>query len=136
MEIVIDLISFCLECFLENPEAPVATSTQKEQQQDNEIVDDFVFFKADTDIIIAKGQEMKPDDQIKLNGDAIVSEINGEADQTEESVRTSNGAEAYENLVKSLTDDYMKEMDEETIDENFSIMESNIIDFTSQSGLF
>lgn len=88
-------------------------------------------------MIIAKGHESKSDDHIKLNGDAIVTELNG-GSEADENMRSSNGAEAYENLVKSLTaDDYMKELEEESIvDENFSIMESNIIDFTSQPELF
>lgn len=96
-----------------------------------------MFFKPETDVIIAKGHESKADDHIKLNGDAIVTELNG-GSEADENMRSSNGAEAYENLVKSLTaDDYMKELEEESIvDENFSIMESNIIDFTSQPELF
>lgn len=125
---------------LENPEVAVTTSTQKEQQ--DEIVNEFVFFKDETDLIVTKGQQSRPEDQIKLNGGAISTELNGDSDtdETDENVirdrASQNGAEAYENLVKSLTDDYMKEMEEESIEENFNIMESNIIDFTSPSGLF
>lgn len=123
--------------FLENPDIPHTTASTQKEQHSNEIVEDLVFFKPETDVIIAKGHESKADDHIKLNGDAIVNELNGESD-ADENMRSSNGAEAYENLVKSLTaDDYMKELEEESIvDENFSIMESNIIDFTSQPELF
>lgn len=115
------------------------TTTEIQKEQQDEIVNEFVFFKDETDLIVAKGQPQS-EDQIKLNGGVNSSELNGDSVETDENVMreraSQNGAEAYENLVKSLTDDYMKEMEEESIEENFNIMDSNIIDFTSQSGLF
>lgn len=54
-----------------------------------------------------------------------------------------NGAEAYENLVKSLTEcesDYKDITDEAQMDENFGLIdEANILDtfgFTREAGLF
>lgn len=102
-----------------------------------------MYFKDDTE---AKGQETieiveESQQNVKVNGDMISTELNGEIEVDVDDARApQNGAEAYENLVKSLTDDYMKEIDEETIEENFGLIEGNMIDqfpnFTSQSGLF
>lgn len=122
--------------FLETPEVP---STNDDSQQ-NEIVSEFVYFKDDSEAL-AKGNEKEVDvlvEEVKINGDSNIStELNGEIDVD----KPQNGAEAYENLVKSLTDDLMKEIGEETIgEENFGLIEGNMIDqfsnFTSQSGLF
>ena len=56
--------------------------------------------------------------------------------------RSHNGAEAYENLVKSLTEcdgDYMKEMSEQ-MDDNFGLIDSNMLETISfnreSEGLF
>lgn len=76
-----------------------------------------------------------------MNGDEIEETItNGQFEIEEE--RSHNGAEAYENLVKSLTDcetDYMKDMSE-AVDESFGLMDSNMLDtitFNRESeGLF
>lgn len=77
-----------------------------------------------------------------VNGEETL-EMNG---QVEEERQPQNGAEAYENLVKSLTEcdteaDYMKEISEDArIDENFGLIdEGNILEtfgFTRESGLF
>lgn len=77
-----------------------------------------------------------------VNGDESL-EMNG---QVEEERQPQNGAEAYENLVKSLTDcdteaEYMKEINEDAqMDENFGLIdEGNILEtfgFTRESGLF
>lgn len=72
--------------------------------------------------------------------------VNGE--EIEESLANGqfeehNGAEAYENLVKSLTEcdsDYMKEMSEAQMEENFGLIDSNMLEtitFNRESeGLF
>jgi hypothetical protein len=68
------------------------------------------------------------------NNDAIVvdiqpqSQLNGQLEE----ITAQNGAEAYENLVKSLgAEDYIKEMsDEPQIDEIMDSSSNNIIDTT------
>lgn len=76
-----------------------------------------------------------------VNGDDTL-DING---QDEEERQPQNGAEAYENLVKSLTEcdteaDYMKEISEPRMDETFGLIdEGNILEtfgFARESGLF
>lgn len=75
-----------------------------------------------------------------LNGEDVV-EVNGQVDQDRP---PQNGAEAYENLVKSLTEcdnDYMKDIAEETqMDENFGLIDDGAIletfGFTRETGLF
>lgn len=72
-----------------------------------------------------------------VNGEEIV-EVNGEVNEEER--QPQNGAEAYENLVKSLTEcdtDYMKEIDEPQMDENFGMtMIDENFTFARESGLF
>lgn len=75
----------------------------------------------------------------------VTATVNGEENldlngQVEPERPPQNGAEAYENLVKSLTEcdsDYMKEMADET-DENFGLIDNNILDTFNlrESGLF
>ncbi len=74
----------------------------------------------------------------EVNGEETIA--NGQFDIEE---RGHNGAEAYENLVKSLTEcdgDYMKDMSETQIDENFGLIDSNMLEtitFNRESeGLF
>lgn len=74
---------------------------------------------------------------VTVNGEES-EEVNGEV---EEERQPQNGAEAYENLVKSLTEcdtDYMKEIDEPQMDdENFGLtMIDENFTFTRESGLF
>lgn len=76
---------------------------------------------------------------VAVNGDES-ADLNG---QIEQDRPPQNGAEAYENLVKSLTEcdtDYMKDITEDPqMDENFGLIDSNILDsfgFTRESGLF
>lgn len=73
------------------------------------------------------------------NGDDDIAEVNGQERQPQ------NGAEAYESLVKSLTEcdaDYMKDIveDSQIDEENFGLIENNILDqfstFSRDSGLF
>lgn len=72
--------------------------------------------------------------EVILNGEENL-EVNGEDER-----QPQNGAEAYENLVKSLTEcdtDYMKEIDEPQMDENFGLtMIDENFAFTRESGLF
>lgn len=90
---------------------------------------------------LKESTENNPDQDI--NGDEIVETLeNGQFD-IEEEERGHNGAEAYENLVKSLTEcdgDYMKDMSETQIEENFGLIDSNMLDtitFNRESeGLF
>lgn len=78
-----------------------------------------------------------------------VSITNGEVVEEEENVnqerQPQNGAEAYESLVKSLTEcdaDYMmKDIVEDTqMEENFELIDNNILDqfstFSRDTGLF
>lgn len=76
-----------------------------------------------------------------INGEEIEETLaNGDFEIQE---RGHNGAEAYENLVKSLTEcdsDYMKDMTESQIDENFGLIDSSMLEtitFNRESeGLF
>lgn len=84
---------------------------------------------------------MKPDNNTEqdINGEEIEETIaNGG-----EFERGHNGAEAYENLVKSLAEcdsDYMKDMSESQMEENFGLIDSNMLEtitFNRESeGLF
>jgi hypothetical protein len=88
---------------------------------------------------LKQSTENNPED---INGEEIEETLaNGEFDDIEE--RGHNGAEAYENLVKSLTEcdgDYMKDMSETQIEENFGLIDSNMLEtitFNRESeGLF
>lgn len=103
---------------------------------------DYVFLSNDDDAR-SKSVEARPmEEESVVNGEETL-EMNG---QVEEERQPQNGAEAYENLVKSLTEcdteaDYMKEISEDArIDENFGLIdEGNILEtfgFTRESGLF
>lgn len=111
-----------------------------EQAQGNiDLVSEYVFLNHDDDVD-AKAADKSPAISI-ANGDES-AEFNGQLE--EEEVRPpQNGAEAYENLVKSLTEcdsDYMKDIaDDAQMDENFGLIDGNILDtfsFTRESGLF
>lgn len=103
---------------------------------------DYVFLNNDSEE--SGSQSMKETTAVSaVNGEDSL-DMNG---QVEEERQPQNGAEAYENLVKSLTEcdteaDYMKEIneDEARMDENFGLIdEGNILEtfgFTRESGLF
>lgn len=94
-----------------------------------------------------KSQQSDSQVQEIINGDVIDStKLNGEFEDVqmqEEEIRTHNGAEAYENLVKSLEADceseYIKELvdDSQIIEENYGFIDGNILDssnaFTRES---
>lgn len=111
-----------------------------EQSQPNisDIVSEYVFLNHD-DESVAKSVEESPAISV-VNGEECV-EVNGQLDQDRQ---PQNGAEAYENLVKSLTEcdsDYMKDIAEDTqMDENFGLIDDGTIletfGFTRETGLF
>lgn len=103
-----------------------------------DIVSEYVFLNHEEDVS-EKTVEESPTVST-MNGDEGGDE-NGQTEQ--ERPQPQNGAEAYENLVKSLTEcdsDYMKDIsDDVQMDENFGLIDSNILNtygFTSDSGLF
>jgi hypothetical protein len=83
-------------------------------------------------------------DAVVVNGEGESTKLNGQfeeiqvEDEEEEDGddRPHNGAEAYENLVKSLEaeceNDYLKEIaddeDDSQIDETFNLIDSNMLD--------
>lgn len=98
---------------------------------------EYVFLNHDEENV-AKPVEESP--SVSVNGEEFV-EVNGLVEQE----RTpQNGAEAYENLVKSLTEcdnDYMKDIAEDSqMDENFGLIDDGAIletfQFTRETGLF
>lgn len=101
-----------------------------------------MFLNNDDDTRSKPMDEAPIEEECAVNGDESL-EMNG---QVEEERQPQNGAEAYENLVKSLTEcdneaDYMKEINEEArMDENFGLIdEGNILEtfgFSRESGLF
>lgn len=94
---------------------------------------EFVFIHTDDET----KQSENPVVQEIINGDDDSTKLNGQFEEVqiqEEEIRTHNGAEAYENLVKSLTDsesEYIKSEDH-SIEENYGFIDGNILD-TSNS---
>lgn len=102
-------------------------------------VSEYVFLNHEEEVLEKSVDELEP---AIVNGEETV-EMNGLIDVEDVERPPQNGAEAYENLVKSLTEcesDYKDINDEAQIDENFGLMdEANILDtfgFTRESGLF
>jgi len=107
-------------------------------------ISEFVYIHTDEEM---KSQQSDSQVQEIINGDVIDStKLNGEFEDVqmqEEEIRTHNGAEAYENLVKSLEADceseYIKELvdDSQIIEENYGFIDGNILDssnaFTRES---
>lgn len=107
-----------------------------EQSAISDLVSEYVFLNHEDDAIAKSVQESPAISTV--NGDENV-DINGLLEQDRP---PQNGAEAYENLVKSLTEcesDYMKDIPDDTqMDENFGL-DGTILDtygFTRESGLF
>ena len=92
-----------------------------------------------------KSQQSESQVQEIINGDDDSTKLNGQFEEIqmqEEEIRTHNGAEAYENLVKSLEADceseYIKDLgDDSQIEENYGFIDGNILDssnaFTRES---
>lgn len=121
------------ENLLENPPQVEVVTSEQSQANIADIVSEYVFLNHEEDA--TKSVEETP----MVNGEETV-DVNGQVDSERQ---PQNGAEAYENLVKSLTEcdsDYMKDIgDDPQIDENFGLIDNNILDsfsFTPQSGLF
>lgn len=102
---------------------------------------EFVYISTDSEMkqnesIISSSEPMQ---EIIVNGEVESTKLNGQLEEILEVVdgddqqRPHNGAEAFENLVKSLgadcEADYMKEItDDSQIDENFGLIDSNMLD--------
>lgn len=102
-----------------------------------DVVSEYVFLNHDEEVAPKSSEEAA--DLPVLNGEESAT-VNGQDER-----KPQNGAEAYENLVKSLTEcdgDYMKDIaeDAQDMDENFGLIdEGNILEtfgFTRESGLF
>jgi hypothetical protein len=129
-----------LACLLENPSQVEIVSDQSQSQSNiAEVVSEYVFLNNEEDEEEGVSQiEVSPAIST-MNGDENVK-VNGQVDDG----RPQNGAEAYENLVKSLTEgdgDYMKVISEDAReDENFGLIDGNILDSFSfnrdSTGLF
>lgn len=110
-----------------------------EQSVVSDVVSEYVFLNHEDDVTAKSGVEESPAISA-VNGDEN-ADVNG---MTEEDRPPQNGAEAYENLVKSLTEcenDYMKDIPDDTqMDESFGLIEDGTIldtyGFTRESGLF
>lgn len=121
--------------FLDDPtQIEIVQSPSQSQTNINDVVSEYVFLNHEDDA--SKPVDESPSTGM-VNGDETIEE-NGQIDDARPS---QNGAEAYENLVKSLTEgdgDYMKVITEEAeIDENFQL--GTMIDtfsFNRESGLF
>lgn len=99
-----------------------------------------MFLNHDDEVASKPADELSSSLNATFNGEESVVDLNG---QVESERQPQNGAEAYENLVKSLTEcesDYMKDIaDDPQMDENFGLIDNNILDsfgFTRESGLF
>lgn len=121
---------------LDNPSIDIVENQSQPQVNINDVVSEYVFLNHEDDA--SKSVDESPNTSI-VNGDEIVVEENGQIDDDER--LPQNGAEAYENLVKSLTEgdeNYMKVISEEAeIDENFQL--GAMIDtfgFNRESGLY
>ncbi|CRK96489.1 CLUMA_CG009860, isoform A [Clunio marinus] len=113
-----------------------------------DIVSEYVFLNHEEDATATASttatntkpvEESSPVSTSTINGDGG-AEVNGQVNQERP---PQNGAEAYENLVKSLTEcdnDYMKDMvDDSEMNENFGLIDGNILEnfsFNRESGLF
>ena len=108
--------------------------TEQTQSNISDIVSEYVFLNHD-DESIAKSVEEVPAISV-VNGEESL-ELNGQLDEDR---LPQNGAEAYENLVKSLTEcdsDYMKEIAEDSqMEENFGLIDDGTFNFTRETGLF
>ncbi|KAL7028022.1 hypothetical protein ACKWTF_005695 [Chironomus riparius] len=105
-------------------------------------ISEFVYIQTDEDM---KSQQSDSQVEEIINGDDDSTKLNGQFEEIqmqEEEIRTHNGAEAYENLVKSLEADceseYIKELaDDSQIEENYGFIDGNILDssnaFTRES---
>jgi hypothetical protein len=105
----------------------------------SDIVSEFVFLNHDGDATAKSVVEELPTTEV--SNDEEIVEVSGHMDQERQ---PQNGAEAYENLVKSLTEcdaDYMKDIAEDTqMDENFGLIDNGLLDqfstFSRDTGLF
>lgn len=103
-----------------------------------QIVSEYVFLNHEDETVVKTVQETPVVNVV--NGEECI-EVNGEVEQNRQ---PQNGAEAYENLVKSLTEcdnDYMKDMPEDAqMEENFGLIDDGTIletfGFTRETGLF
>lgn len=108
-------------------------------EQPSHMSDEFVFLNHVEDATAKSSEEELAAISVVKSGD--IEDMNAQIDQERQ---PQNGAEAYENLVKSLTEcdaDYMKDIAEDTqIDDNFGLIDNNILDqfstFSRDTGLF
>lgn len=125
--------------FIDNT-SHVEVVTEQSQPNISELVSEYVFLNHDDEVASKSADELSSSISATVNGEESVVDLNG---QVESERQPQNGAEAYENLVKSLTEcdsDYMKDIaDDPQMDENFGLIDNNILDsfgFTRESGLF
>lgn len=130
---------FIAQLFLDNT-SHVEVVTEQTQPNISELVSEYVFLNHDDEVASKPADELSSSLNATFNGEESVVDLNG---QVESERQPQNGAEAYENLVKSLTEcesDYMKDIaDDPQMDENFGLIDNNILDsfgFTRESGLF
>lgn len=122
-------------CNFEDNPSQVEVVPEQSQPNISDLVSEYVFLNDES---AAKSVE-ETASVVAVNGDES-AELNGSVDDDRP---PQNGAEAYENLVKSLTEcdtDYMKDIAEDAqMDESFGLIDSNILEsfsFTRESGLF
>ncbi|XP_070506098.1 BRCA2-interacting transcriptional repressor EMSY [Chironomus tepperi] len=115
----------------------------EKQQIPTPDISEFVFIHTDEEI----KSPQPSDSQVQeiINGDDDSTKLNGQFEEVqlqEEEIRTHNGAEAYENLVRSLEADCESESikefnDDIQIEENYGFIDGNILDssnaFTRES---
>lgn len=110
--------------------------SEPSQPNISELVSEYVFLNDDE--VATKSADESLSISATVNGES--AELNGQAELERQ---PQNGAEAYENLVKSLAEcdsDYMKDIADDTpMDESFGLIDNNILDsfnFTRDTGLF
>lgn len=117
------------------------SSQSDEQSKPNtpDIVSEFVFLNHVDDVSVKSVEEGLP--SVSVTNGEVVEEV----ENVNQERQPQNGAEAYESLVKSLTEcdaDYMmKDIVEDTqMEENFELIDNNILDqfstFSRDTGLF
>lgn len=121
---------------LDNTSSHIEVVSEPSQPNISELVSEYVFLNDDE--VATKSADESLSISATVNGES--AELNGQAELERQ---PQNGAEAYENLVKSLAEcdsDYMKDIADDTpMDENFGLIDNNILDsfnFTRDTGLF
>jgi hypothetical protein len=130
--------------FLETqPAAAIEEATEQPQQQTiSDLVSEYVFLNNEDEAATKSAEETQTIAAATIVNGEEVADVNGS--ESEQERVPQNGAEAYENLVKSLTEcdaDYMKDIgDDQPMDENFGLIDSTMLDSfgftTRESGLF